>query len=98
MQESLGNLIDLQVVRIQNSGCKGYPPALFTTIRQFLLLAEVYHTRSQTWNLDRAKALGVGDRKSVHISNIDRLGSRRTAGACLAALGRFLNHVRYNSP
>jgi hypothetical protein len=33
----------------------------------------VYHNRDQTWNLDRAKAPGLDDRKSVHISNIDRL-------------------------
>ena len=33
----------------------------------------LYRNRSQTWNLDRAKAPGLDDRKSVHISNIDRL-------------------------
>ena len=33
--------------------------------------AGLYHTRSQTWNLDRAKAPGSNDRKRVHISNID---------------------------
>ncbi len=31
----------------------------------------IYHTRSLTWNLDRAKAPGFNDRKRVHISNID---------------------------
>ena len=30
----------------------------------------IYHNLSQTWNLDRAKAPGLDDRKSVHISNI----------------------------
>ena len=34
---------------------------------------EVYPARSKTWNLERAKAPGIDDRKSVHISNIDRL-------------------------
>ena len=33
----------------------------------------LYPARSKTWNLERAKAPGIDDRKSVHISNIDRL-------------------------
>jgi len=33
----------------------------------------IYHNRAQTWNLDRAKAPGLDDVKTVHISNIDRL-------------------------
>ena len=32
----------------------------------------LYRNLSQTWNLDRAKTPGLDDRKSVHISNIDR--------------------------
>src|SRR3989338_2813215 len=34
---------------------------------------QVYPARSKTWNLERAKVPGIDDRKSVHISNIDRL-------------------------
>ena len=33
----------------------------------------LYHNLSQTWNLDRAKAPGLDDRKSVNIRNMDRL-------------------------
>src|SRR3990172_7443858 len=32
---------------------------------------KLYPARSKTWNLERAKAPGIDDRKSVHISNID---------------------------
>ena len=35
------------------------------------LFFHLYPTRSQIWNLDRAKAPGFDDRKRVHISNID---------------------------
>ena len=34
---------------------------------------KIYPNRAETWNLDRAKAPGLSDRKSVHISNMDRL-------------------------
>ena len=37
------------------------------------LVWQIYRNLSQTWNLDCAKAPGLDDRKSVHISNIDRL-------------------------
>src|SRR3989338_4893474 len=45
---------------------------------------EVYPARSKTWNLERAKAPGIDDRKSVHISNIDRLtiGDSRELSRC----------------
>lgn len=31
----------------------------------------LYHARPETWNLDRAKAPGLNDRKRVHIDNIE---------------------------
>ncbi len=43
----------------------------------------------------KTSSRGSIDRKSVHVSNIDRLAIDRTPGACLASQGRFLNHVRY---
>ena len=35
----------------------------------------LYRTRSQTWNFERAKIARIDDRKLVHISNIDRFTS-----------------------
>jgi hypothetical protein len=32
---------------------------------------KIYHTRPETWNLDRAKVPGLNDRKRVHIVNIE---------------------------
>ena len=37
------------------------------------LMLQLYRHRLETLILDRAKAPGIDDRKSVHISNIDRL-------------------------
>jgi len=38
-----------------------------------LFFKTLYSNRDQSLNFDRAKASGLGDRKSVHISNINRL-------------------------
>ena len=43
-----------------------------TTEIHFSFARQIYCGRPETWNLDRAKAPRFNDRKSVHISNIER--------------------------
>lgn len=43
------------------------------SLKNATLILNVYSSRDQDCDFDRAKAPGFADRKSVHISNIDRL-------------------------
>jgi len=57
---------DFKLNAKQQNGLQNY-------LRLIQKLRDLYHNRSRTWNFDCAKAPGIDDRKSVHISNIDRL-------------------------
>ncbi len=49
--------------------------------KQRQAMAPLYHTRPETWNLDRAKAPGLNDRKRVHIDNIEPFAIDQPRGA-----------------
>jgi oligopeptide transport system substrate-binding protein len=82
-EKARNGMVDFSEVGVQAIGPKKLKidlenpcPHLFSLLslcNLFPAPALLYHTRAETLNLDRAKAPGIGDRKSVHISNIDRL-------------------------